>query len=86
MPISFNGKQNAELFADGPRILAEFALGDIVCLREYCGLSNRYTRAARFLKEWRREGVLREDDHPALYVYHQTFEVEGKTRSQGTAA
>jgi uncharacterized protein (DUF1015 family) len=23
--------------------------------------------------------VLREEDHPALYVYHQTFEVEGKT-------
>ena len=38
---------------------------------------NRYTRAAKFLREWRRQGVLREDDHPALYVYHQTFEVEG---------
>ena len=38
---------------------------------------NRYTRAARFLKDWQRQGVLREDPHPALYVYHQTFEVEG---------
>ena len=38
---------------------------------------NRYSRASKFLKEWRRGGVLREDDHPALYVYHQTFEVEG---------
>src|SRR6478609_3550482 len=37
--------------------------------------TNRYTRAARYLKEWRREGALREDDHPALYVYHQTFDV-----------
>src|SRR3954452_11283123 len=41
--------------------------------------NNRYTRAARFLKDWRRQGVLREDDHPALYVYHQAFEVEGKS-------
>src|SRR3954465_13477197 len=39
--------------------------------------SNRYTRAARFLREWTRDGVLREDDHPALYLYSQTFEVEG---------
>jgi uncharacterized protein (DUF1015 family) len=39
---------------------------------------NRYTRAARFLKEWTRDGVLREDPHPALYVMHQTFEVEGR--------
>jgi uncharacterized protein (DUF1015 family) len=41
--------------------------------------NNRYTRADRFLRDWRRSGVLREEDHPALYVYHQTFEVEGRT-------
>ncbi|MHC5542701.1 DUF1015 domain-containing protein, partial [Singulisphaera rosea] len=43
---------------------------------------NRYTRAARFLKDWTREGVLRADEHPALYVYHQTFEVEGRTHTR----
>lgn len=42
------------------------------------GAENRYSRAARFLKDWRREGVLREDSEAALYVYHQTFEVEGR--------
>src|SRR3974390_1345655 len=36
--------------------------------------SARYDRAARLLKEWLRDGVLREENHPALYVYHQTFE------------
>src|SRR3954470_3998385 len=41
--------------------------------------SNRYTRAARFLKDWLRDGVLREDAAPALYLYHQTFAVEGRT-------
>jgi uncharacterized protein (DUF1015 family) len=40
---------------------------------------DRYTRASRFLKDWLRESILREEDHAALYVYHQTFEVEGKT-------
>lgn len=43
---------------------------------------NRYSRAARFLRDWNREGILRQDDHPALYVYHQTFEVEGQTHTR----
>src|SRR5262245_53133021 len=41
--------------------------------------SNRYTRAAKFLRDWRRGGVLREGGHAALYVYQQTFDVEGRT-------
>src|SRR5439155_12079232 len=41
--------------------------------------SNRYTRASRFLRDWLRQGVLREEAAPALYLYHQTFEVEGRT-------
>ncbi len=40
--------------------------------------SNKYTRAARFLKQWRQEGVLQLDPDPALYVYHQTFQHEGQ--------
>ncbi|MFO0889725.1 MAG: DUF1015 domain-containing protein [Isosphaeraceae bacterium] len=38
---------------------------------------NRYTRAAGFLRDWQRQGVLRPEDHPALYLYEQTFNVEG---------
>jgi uncharacterized protein (DUF1015 family) len=41
--------------------------------------SNRYTRAARFLKNWRREGVLFEEGQPAVYVYHQEFVEGGET-------
>ena len=41
--------------------------------------SNRYTRAARFLRNWRREGVLFEEGQPAIYVYHQEFGVAGRT-------
>ena len=43
------------------------------------GDSNPYTRAARSLKEWLREGVLAVDPHPSLYLYSQTFVVEGNT-------
>ncbi len=40
-------------------------------------VGTRYERAAKTLREWLRQGVLREDDHAALYVYEQTYEVEG---------
>ncbi len=43
---------------------------------------NRYTRAARFLKDWLRQGVLREDGAPAFYLYHQTFTVEGRSHTR----
>ena len=40
--------------------------------------SNKYTRAAKFLKEWREQGVVMQEPAAALYVYHQEFEVEGQ--------
>ena len=36
---------------------------------------NRYIRAARFLKNWRSEGVLFQEADPAVYVYHQEFKI-----------
>ncbi len=38
-----------------------------------------YERAASYLKDWRRDGVLKADSQPAIYVYHQTFEYENQT-------
>lgn len=40
--------------------------------------SNRYTRAAGFLRNWRRQGVLQKDDPAAIYVYHQVFAYQGR--------
>jgi uncharacterized protein (DUF1015 family) len=40
--------------------------------------NNRYTRAARLLKNWRQEGVLTEESQPAIYVYHQVFTYAGR--------
>jgi uncharacterized protein (DUF1015 family) len=42
--------------------------------------SNRYTRAAAALAEWRAKAVLALDDKPAYYVYVQEFEHEGTRR------
>src|SRR5260370_20782600 len=39
---------------------------------------NRYSRAARFLRDWQADDVLVHDSARALYVYHQDFEVEGR--------
>ena len=40
-------------------------------------ISNRYSRAAKFLKNWRQEGVLTSEAEPAVYVYHQQFGFDG---------
>ncbi len=37
--------------------------------------NNRYTRAAKFYKQWRDQGVLTVEGEPAIYVYHQEFTV-----------
>lgn len=40
---------------------------------------NVYTRAANYLNEWTREGVLAQDAAPGFYAYFQTFEVPDST-------
>lgn len=44
---------------------------------------NVYTRAAAFFAQWQKEGILRRDEIPSLYVYHQEYVFDGKplTRS-----
>jgi uncharacterized protein (DUF1015 family) len=39
--------------------------------------NNRYTRAAKFLRQWRQEGVMQLEPAPCLYVYNQTFVEDG---------
>ena len=38
-----------------------------------------YQRAARIYRGWRNEGVLQLDPDPAIYVYHQIFDMNGRT-------
>ncbi len=42
----------------------------------------RYERAAELLRQWQREGVLREDAHPAFYLHEQVYQVEGQTHTR----
>jgi uncharacterized protein (DUF1015 family) len=39
---------------------------------------NKYTRAARWFREWQAEGTLVRDAAPALYYYEQEFSIPGK--------
>ncbi|RUL85011.1 DUF1015 domain-containing protein [Tautonia sociabilis] len=69
-----------KLYDDSPHNVIRLELG-----RDEPGdddRTNRYSRAAKLLKDWRREGVLADESHPSLYVYHQTFEVEGKVHTR----
>lgn len=43
------------------------------------GGDEKYDRAAKFVEQWMSEGVLKQDDAPAYYVYHQRFEHDGQT-------
>lgn len=43
------------------------------------GPDDKYKRAAKFLHHWIDEGVLVEENQPAIYVYHQIFEFGGTT-------
>lgn len=42
------------------------------------GPAQVYDRAARTMRDWMRDGTLVRDPAPALYVYHQRFEHDGK--------
>ncbi len=39
--------------------------------------NNVYTRAAQNFSEWRSEGILSQDNEPAVYAYSQRFEIPG---------
>ncbi|GAA4452650.1 DUF1015 domain-containing protein [Novipirellula rosea] len=37
----------------------------------------KYQRAAKFVAQWKSEGVLKQDESPCYYVYHQEFTIDG---------
>lgn len=40
--------------------------------------NNPYTRAAGYVSDWRRDGILKQDIDPSIYLYSQRFTVPGK--------
>jgi len=43
---------------------------------------NRYSRAARCLRDWQRDDILVQDSARAVYAYYQDFEVEGRRHTR----
>lgn len=44
--------------------------------------SNLYTRAAGYFRQWRREGILRQDLAPSIYAYSERFSLAGSSQLQ----
>src|SRR6266571_9220921 len=42
--------------------------------------NNVYTRAAAYARQWRSEGILRQDSTPSIYAYSQTFTAPSGTK------
>ncbi len=44
-------------------------------------VSNVYSRAAAYFRDWRQQGILRQDSRPTIYAYSQRFTLPGSTVS-----
>jgi len=65
--------------------LSEYNVIRLILGKEYPGdnaVNNKYTRAATFFQEWLREGVLREDEKPAIYLYQQEYSLKTGERKR----
>ena len=64
-------------YAASPHNLVRIILGH----REPDGPGNNvYTRAAAYGRDWRTEGILRQDSSPSIYTYSQTFTAPSGTK------
>ena len=74
-----NGDFQNQLYALHPNNVIRLILnrGD-----ELAGDETIYSAAAKELKHWRRDGILKEDYPSAVYVYHQTFRFDGETHTR----
>ncbi|MBZ5600531.1 MAG: DUF1015 domain-containing protein [Acidobacteriia bacterium] len=68
-------EMQAQYHADSPYNLVRIILGK----QEPTDTSedNRYTRAAAYFHDWRRQGIFLQDPEPSLYSYVQRFTVPG---------
>ena len=44
--------------------------------------NNKYTRAAKFLKKWIKEDILKKDKTPSIYIYEQEYLYKGKLKKR----
>jgi len=43
---------------------------------------DKYQRAAQYFKEWLKEGVFTQDEHPAIYFYSQQYSLMGEKKTR----
>jgi uncharacterized protein (DUF1015 family) len=48
--------------------------------------NNVYSRAAAYFRDWRQQGLLRQDSQPSLYVYSQRFTLPGSGQSKAASS
>ncbi|HEY4359467.1 MAG TPA: DUF1015 domain-containing protein [Bryobacteraceae bacterium] len=68
-----NPAMQAEYLTASPYNLVRVILGERFASDD--GSNNVYTRAAKHLDDWIREGILTQDPSPGLYAYFQEFDV-----------
>src|SRR5579863_1784232 len=68
-----NPSMQAEYLAASPYNLVRVILG--ARFDSDTDSDNVYTRAAQYLEDWIRDGILAQDAAPGLYAYFQEFEV-----------
>ncbi|MGL4941767.1 MAG: DUF1015 domain-containing protein [Thermoguttaceae bacterium] len=69
-----------ELYARSPYNVIRLILGKMHA--NDSAEDNRYTRAAKTLREWKESGVVVRDGDEAIYVYHQIYEVGGRQHTR----
>jgi uncharacterized protein (DUF1015 family) len=65
-------------YAASPYNLVKIILGKRVATDE--PNDNPYTRAASFFRDWRQQGVFRQDTEPSIYRYTQQFSLPGSNK------
>ncbi|MDR2757491.1 MAG: DUF1015 domain-containing protein [Planctomycetaceae bacterium] len=65
-----------ELYARHPNNVVRLILNKISPIDSEA--DNRYTRSAGILAQWKNEKIIVQEKKPAIYVYHQIFEIAGQ--------
>jgi len=70
-----SAREQKALYARHPANIVRLILGKITA--GDTAKNNRYTRAARFFRQWQDQGILIQEDRPCLYLYVQEYVLDG---------
>ncbi len=73
-------RQQKKLYEENPYNVIRLELGTEQA--DDSVMNNKYSRAAEYLKDWKNKFVLVREDKPAVYVYVQDYQEEGKNKTR----